>query len=94
MSLGLWTEKRFFLFDPSNELGKYILEDAGYISEVLDSVMKTRAVVYQLLPFGTVLSIFVQSTSKVSNYFYFLIPHSKIYLLPNSMEYFVPSIQS
>ena len=66
MSVGFWTEQRFELFDPCNDLSHYVLEDAGYISEILDSMMKTRAIVYQLLPLGTALSTLVQSTSKVS----------------------------
>ena len=65
MSLGFWTDKRFELFDPSNELNQYVLENTGYITEILESVMRTRAVIFQLLPIGTVLSIFVQNTSKV-----------------------------
>lgn len=67
MSLGYWTDKRFFLFDPRDELSQYMLESAAYITEILDSIMRTRAVVYQLFPVGTLLSILVQSTSKVSS---------------------------
>ena len=90
MSLGFWTDKRFELFDPSNELNQYVLEDTGYITEILDSVMRTRAVVFQLLPIGTVLSILVQNTSKVLTFIVTILTFSNIY--PHSMVYFVRNI--
>ena len=63
--MGLWTDKLLFLFDPDNELSEYVLEDSGNITDTLDSIMITRAVIYQVFPLGTIFSLFVQSTAKV-----------------------------